>query len=211
MWIKCTDNSYSWRIANVYGLQESQCTDEETERWFYQLEKEYATCSNEPVIIIGDFNAHVGSDELGIKGNSHKVNRNGRKLRDLIERRNLSIINNSDVCKGLWTRVCESSKAAIDLAICNEAMMNKIKCMEIDEERVNVLTRIKKENGKYVEVPSDHNTITLQIESVKVANKSKEIRWNVSNIKDQRRFKNLTENIIMNEQWEEGGNLNSKV
>ena len=113
----------------MYGLQESQASEEETERWFYQLEKEYATCSDMPVMIIGDFNAHVGNGEYGIKGNSDKVNRNGRKLLDLMERRDLILVNNSDQCKGLWTRVSDTGKSAIDLVIVNECMMRSVMSM----------------------------------------------------------------------------------
>lgn len=211
LWIKCNDKKWSWRIGTVYGLQESQVTEEETERWFYNLEREISNCSDEPMLIIGDTNAHVGNDEDGIKGNLDKINRNGRKLRELVERRNLTIVNNTELCKGLWTRVSETGKSAIDLAICNEAMLMKLQNMEIDEERVNVLTRIKKEKGRYIEIPTDHNTITVTIQSVKEPSLSKEVVWNVSNKVDQKRFTKMTDSINMKEKWNSAkGNINKK-
>ena len=210
IWLKIKDKNISWRLATVYGLQESQASEEEVEQWFYSLESELATCNDEPILIIGDFNAHVGNDNLGIEGNKNKINRNGRKLREIMERRNLTLLNNTDLCKGLWTRIGNEGKSAIDLAVCNEEMLNLIHDMKIDEERDYVLSRIKKVDGKHVEVPSDHNTIVINVEGEVKKTISKEVVWNMTNKQDQLRFKRITESTKFKEQWKNSKDINRK-
>ena len=210
LWIKCKDKNWSWRIATVYGLQESQVNDEETEQWFYNLERELATCSEEPLLIVGDFNAHVGNDESGINGNNEKINRNGKKIRELIERRNLTLLNSTELCKGLWTRVSKDEKSIIDLAICNEPMLTQIHEMVVDEERQNVISRVRKIAGKFVEIPSDHNTITITIEGDITKTNTREVIWNVSNERDQQRFNKITETVTMHENWNNFKDINKK-
>ena len=183
LWIKCISKNFNFRIAAVYGMQESQSSEEQIEEWFYRLEKEYATCSEEPVLLVGDFNAHVGNDGEGIKHNSCRINSNGRKLREFISRRNLTLINNTSICQGLWTRIEGDSKSAIDLAICNENMISKVIKMVIDEDRKYVLTRVRKTDGIFTEVQSDHNLIFIDLKGEKVKNIPKTVRWNVSNVK----------------------------
>ena len=212
LWIRCYNSEWAWRYGTVYGLLENQVDDETIERWFYNLETEIANCEDEPLIIVGDFNAHVGNDEEGIPGNHNKVNRNGKKLRELMERRNLVIINSTECCKGLWTRVEGDKKSAIDFAICNESMMNRLHSMEIDEERAHVLTRIRSIKGKYIEVPSDHNVISLSIDNTKSkTNREKLVIFNVQNEADQKRFTKISDTVDMKEKWTySGGNLNQK-
>ena len=161
-------------------MQKAQSSEEQIEEWFYQLEKEYATCSEEPVLLVGDFNAHVGNDSEGIKHNLSRINSNGRKLREFINRRNLTLLNNTSICQGLWTRIEGDSKSAIDLAICNENMISKVIKMVIDEDRKYVLTRVRKTDGIFTEVQSDHNSIFIDLKGEKVKNIPKTVRWNVS-------------------------------
>ena len=96
MWVKFISHNMEFRVAAVYGLQESHVSEEQIESWFCDLESEYATCSEESVILVGDFNAHVGNDSEGIHNNKTKLNSNGRKVRDLTEPRSLTLLNNSE-------------------------------------------------------------------------------------------------------------------
>lgn len=212
IWIKCKTNNYSFIIATVYGLQESQTNEERIDDWYYHLEEQYSKWNDEPVLLIGDFNAHVGNDHLGISGNTSKINTNGRKLREMIDRRNLILLNDTNLCQGKWTRVDKSnqSKSIIDLAVCNENMISKIKEMIVDEDRKYVLTRVNKKDGKYVEIPSDHNSIFIEIEGEKLTKNPKITTWNVSNTADQKRFNKITENVQMKEQWKIKGDIDVK-
>ena len=74
-----------------------------------------------------DFNAHVGCDENGIKGNHNKVNKSGEILRSLIQRRSLHLMNNSKICTGKWTREDPNgTKSILDMVIANNEAANNI-------------------------------------------------------------------------------------
>ena len=116
VWVKVNNIT----IALIYAPIESQTKSEEIEEWYYELEKEYAIWQNEKVILMGDFNAHVGSDENGIDGNHNNVNKSGEILRSLIQRRNLHLMNNSKKCTGKWTREDPNgTKSILDMIIAN--------------------------------------------------------------------------------------------
>ena len=70
-----------------------------------------------PVIIVGDFNAHIG-----IVGNQ-SVNANGRLILDLLNKFNLVLLNEDEICEGeiAWSR--ENYKSAIDFfCVTSESM-----------------------------------------------------------------------------------------
>ena len=180
MWIKVNENI----IALAYGLIETRAEEREVEEWYYELEKEYVKWMEANVMIIGDINAHIGNDESGIEGNHSNVSNGGRILRNLAERRNLTVMNNSDVCEGLWTREdANGSKSVLDLIIANQPMVNRIKKIKIDEDHIYKLSSLRKVNEKYQENKSDHNTILIEIEDEKKKDEStratKSKQWNI--------------------------------
>ena len=120
MWVIVKANQWKFRIGIVYGKQETQEDEEALDQYYYELEKEYATGSEEPTLLIGDFNAHIGNDNEGIPGNHSKVNRNGINLRSLVKRRNLTIVNKLNFTKGKLTREEKASKSIIDYVAANE-------------------------------------------------------------------------------------------
>ena len=81
MWvfIKCIE--WKFKIGIVRGLHESRSDDEKIDNWYYELEEHYAMDADEPTLIIGDFNAHIGNKLDGIPGNISKVNKNGEDLK----------------------------------------------------------------------------------------------------------------------------------
>ena len=81
MWVVIKCIGWKFRIGIVYGLQESRADDEKIDNWFYELEEHYARDAEEPTLIIGDFNAHIGDKSDGITGNLSKVNKNGDRLK----------------------------------------------------------------------------------------------------------------------------------
>ena len=133
-------------------------------------------------------------------------------MRDFIDRRNLTLVNSMELCKGKWTRLDKRSdnKTIIDLVIANEDMQPKLKSMKIDEERLITPARYIKRNGKSVEVQSDHNCITIEITGNSGISRNRITRWNLRNEKSLNQFSKITENIIMKENWLTTGDVNSK-
>ena len=142
MWIQLTGPNGKINICIAYGLHESRCTKEEIEDWHFNIEQKIGEYDTHPVLLIGDMNAHIGNDDKGVSGNYPEINQNGSHLRNMIDRRQLVLINNTKICHGKYTRVDPTGKQSIlDLIIANNQMFNLMKSVNIDEKRVYTLTR----------------------------------------------------------------------
>ena len=198
LWAKVNNNTF---ICVVYGPIESRTEKSNLEEWYYELEKEYIKWEDSRVMIIGDFNAKVGCDNDGIKGNHPEISIAGKNLRNLCDRRNLSIMNNSEITEGLWTREDpSSSKSVLDYVIANEEMKLQITKIRIDESHEYKLSRHKKCKGKTNEIKSDHNSILINFMGEKNPKQPKKAQvWNIKNQDSWANFKEDTENILIKE------------
>ena len=52
------------------------------------------------LLIIGDFNKHIGNDEFGVAGNHSKISYGGELLRGLLSSSKYVCLNNSNIAKG---------------------------------------------------------------------------------------------------------------
>ena len=103
--------------------------------------------------MVGDINAHIGNDEFGIKGNHNRIGPNGEEYRNIFKDNNLTVMNNTEICKGKWTRIQGDTKSILDLTIASEDMKGKITSMEIDEEgKMNIESK---------RAATDHRMTTL--------------------------------------------------
>ena len=91
------------------------------------------------VMMVGDFNAHIGNDQEGIMGNHAKIGTNGKEYREIIKRNNLVLVNNTEKCKGLWTRIEKDKKTILDFTITNEKAYERINKIEIDDDLKHTL------------------------------------------------------------------------
>ena len=200
MWLKVNDTI----LAVVYGPIESRVDISVIEDWYFELEKEYSTYQDEKVLIIGDINAHVGNDHLGVEGNHEQTNQSGVILRSLLDRRDLSLVNNSEKCTGKWTREDPSgAKSILDLVIGNNIMINQIRKMKIDEDHKYKISRKKKRGKSFQIVKSDHNTILIEIDiEYSKVNKVVNKIWNIRDEKAWDKYKAETNNIQMNIEWQ---------
>ena len=150
MWVKLTSAKVDYIFGIMYGIaSEGRAEKGEIEEWYNDLETQLIKYMENPVIIIGDMNAHIGNDSEGIIGESPYINKNGHMLRNLVKRRNLTIINKKEICKGKYTREDPSgSKSIIDYVICNQIATENIKSMEIDEDHNFKFTRYKKKKRR---------------------------------------------------------------
>ena len=207
LWAKVNNNTF---ICVVYGPIESRTEKSNLEEWYYELEKEYIKWEDSRVMIIGDFNAKVGCDNDGIKGNHPEISIAGKNLRNLCDRRNLSIMNNSEITEGLWTREDpSSSKSVLDYVIANEEMKLQITKIRIDESHEYKLSRHKKCKGKTNEIKSDHNSILINFMGEKNPKQPKKAQvWNIKNQDSWANFQEDTENILIKEKWENVSDVN---
>jgi len=93
------------------------------------------------VVVVGDFNGHVGKI---VKGNWEEVNANGKKLLKFSEEMDLTIVNTTNKCTGVWTWMRGEQRSVIDFILADEDILRGIESMVVDDE------------GRW-EVGSDHN------------------------------------------------------
>ena len=143
MWAMVKIKNYSIRICLCYGYaNENTITEEELDEWYIKLEEEYLNHMQYETLIIGDFNAHTGSDGL-------PLNKNGKMLNSLIERRELVNLNNDNICNGKFTREDpKGTRTIIDYAIIDNSLRCKVKSFLIDDEHKYKISRYKKVNKK---------------------------------------------------------------
>ena len=191
------------RYINAYGVQETAPVDEKIE--FLRIldqEIENAKSNDNLICIQMDANAKFGSEI--IKGDPNNISSNGELLLELITRKSLILVNSTDKCSGVITRMRAKGnkveKSAIDYFIVCEMFYSYCVSMVIDEERKHSLKRYyKTKNGNKV-VFSDHNPLFLYLKVPWNSNIRKprlEI-YNLRNRKSQEEFFKITnENQVL--------------
>ena len=83
-------------IVNIYGQQESRAAKEEILNSWVRLRDDLGAilARGEALLILGDMNISVGSDELGVSGNHDRVSYGGQLVRNFMKENNLTIFNN---------------------------------------------------------------------------------------------------------------------
>ena len=116
------------RIILVYMSVESQPQDLERNRDL-QRELECKIESNEDraLLVMGDFNGHVGF--LG----DQREDRNGKFVMNLVNSSNMVMLNCDDKCKGMYTWGKRGQRSVIDYVLANDRMYQHLDTMEIDE------------------------------------------------------------------------------
>jgi exonuclease III len=105
VWVAVGEGNHQVAIASVYlhcGLRQHV-----KENVFQNLSDGIMACRemNMPIIMLGDFNAHIGNDEKGLVDNPiSEIRGNGDKFRELIETHNGVIWNQLEFCEGVRTR-----------------------------------------------------------------------------------------------------------
>ena len=107
------------------------------------------------IILVGDFNAHLGDDSEGIEGNHLKIGTNGKEYRRFIKDRDIKIINGTEKSEGIWTRVEGDKKSILDLTLTTKEMEEKIIKLKKDEDHTYA---IESKRSK-----TDHNLSIVEI------------------------------------------------
>ena len=138
------------RIINGYGPQEDDPLAKRLAFW-QAVEQEVVTAKNSQcmVLIQCDANAKLGNDI--INQDPHQISENGRILKSLIDRENLTLLNTSHLCQGAITRnrIAKENieKSIIDYIIASENFSDCLEQMLIDEDRNFSLTKYATTKG----------------------------------------------------------------
>ena len=184
------------RLILGYGPQETQPA-EEREAFMMELEIELQRCADlgEWPIVIGDMNAKLQMSN----GELEHLSPNGKLLKEVVKKYQLSVVNFSEKCSGKWTHVIRTTeeKSVLDYIITNEVMAGAVKNLVIDEDCLLCPFSMKKKKGKEVPQYSDHNSMILEagVEKCKQRNRKTEYVWRVKE-EDMISLKTLTQKDV---------------
>ena len=190
-------------LINGYGKQEDDEFEERME-FFMKLEMAMEEANNKGLHFCAhiDGNAKIGKEVL--TWDKHNMSENGRILLEIVERQDTVIVNSSSKCIGLITRqrktVVGDEKSIIDYFIVSQAFYEMVERMKIDEEGIYVLSSYKNEkNSKTCKVTeSDHNIMTLKMKNILKNRKTRIVRkefYNQKNEDGQKKFHEMTSNM----------------
>ena len=120
----------------------------------------------EGVLILGDLNRGVGSDELGVPGNSPTVSYGGRLVRDLLASEEYCLLNGLALAEGgPWTREDpgDGGLSCLDLAICSRNLLPYVQKMKVDNKREFTPKRVTMRQGRMMMRPTDHFSLLIEL------------------------------------------------
>jgi hypothetical protein len=145
-----------------------------------------------------DANAKLGSNY--ITHDLHAISDNGKLLRDLLQRQNLTCLNSHEMCVGTITRhrktILGDEKAVLDFIIACDQLTPYLERMVVDEKRVNVLTKYATSKGVRIKSESDHNPLYAEFNLRFIRGKTT-IRREIFDFKNQEsldKFSEITNN-----------------
>ena len=176
----------SVRLILVYGPQENDSEDKDSFYNGISVQVEMAYLNGDSVIMVGDFNAKLGYDvipkdlhpmskngeqlfelcnkyaKLGynvIPKDLHPMSKNGEQLFELCNKYNLKLMNASEHCEGVFTRIHKYKqtieKSVLDYVFISSDLEEYFTSMQIDEEKHFTTWRSLKHGNRY----SDHCAI----------------------------------------------------
>ena len=136
LWIKVIGKHEELVIGGIYSPCEDNISKQNISNFVRELEKDFAEISlnNKCILILGDMNAHMRNDEQGIFGNDEKIGTNGKEYRRFLKENELILCNNTEKCRGKWTRSDGDNNSILDLTIATKQAYENMVLMEIDEE-----------------------------------------------------------------------------
>ena len=158
------DQKIRINTAVIYAPQENVTRVKELRKMYESITKEIqdAREHKQQVIVLGDFNAKVGTK---IQGNKETITKGERLLLKIIQKEIMSLVNaDKHRCKGLWTREQGKQKSVFDYVINSTEYLNSIKEMIIDETKEHATYILDQENQDLEKKYSDHNVILLKID-----------------------------------------------
>ena len=134
MWMVIDNNKVKIRLGLIYAPQECRTKKEKLKMMYNDIQDQVmrADENNQKTLLLGDFNCKIGKE---IKGNRSDVSKGGKLLLKMADRNQLSILNKSELCEGLWTRTDNKTKSVLDYIMVDKDSETALKRMVIDEAR----------------------------------------------------------------------------
>ena len=104
------------------------------------------------VSLFGDFNGHISENEGGVPQGDINTDTNGKRVLNLIQAHDMTILNADKRCKGKWTWMRRNSKSIIDYVLLDKTLHQHAVEMVIEDE-----------GGNWPSDP-DHNWVSVSIE-----------------------------------------------
>ena len=137
----------SIRTINCYGPQENLTIETRTE-FFLELETRIISAKESQKLICIQFDANSKLGKNIIPGAPHDISSNGKILLNVLRRQDLVVINSTEKCLGLITRIKNTKRgqeeSVIDYFVVCRDLFEKVEKMTIDENREYVLTKFCK-------------------------------------------------------------------
>ena len=152
------------------------------------------------VIVLGDFNAKVEMNVTNDPRCHQKTSRNGKMLDNLIKNTNTTIVNTLSTHQGTWTRVNRrnnNEKSIIDYIIVSKSMADKIIESKTDDGEEYLIMGTN---------PTDHNVITITIDTKIQRNQEKTRKWKTGTKEQWKNF-----NRMIRDQWEKEHQSNKNI
>ena len=142
IWALATGTDTKIAIGFVYAASTSVPGHVNINKKLYKLLREEGTKLAEEgfkLLFMGDFNGHLGKwtpdNSNGVEVDMCEQNQNGKLLLDFTELMELEKLNNSEVCKGKFTRVEGGRVSIVDFGLSDPVLCHRIKEFNIDEGR----------------------------------------------------------------------------
>ena len=133
--ILLNNNRSKIRIGVIYAPKENVTSNNKLKVMYNNISKQISIAQGErqQVLILGDFNAKVGTY---IEGNKPTVTKEGRQMIKMAKKYDLAIINKEkEVCKGLWNWVQGQERLILDYVLRNSKLLSTVTEMIVDENK----------------------------------------------------------------------------
>ncbi len=130
------------------------------------------------VIIMGDFNAHVGNGTGGVAGNHEKVDARGKEIHRWVGDTGSILVNAHENCTGIWTWNRGEKMSVLDYMITSGEVGQDIEELFIDD------------GGEY-DIGSDHNWMWLRLRHTRLPKEKikKQPGWDINEDTDWTPFR----------------------
>ena len=175
---------FNVRVIAVHAPQETARNEERTE-FFEELmvQIERGDSSNDHIILVGDFNARLLSDQEHAEDSP-----NGKQLKDVIIEYSMKVCNFTEKCSGKWTRIQGGKngevRSTIDYIIVQNELCNALSSLVVDEDKIFSPYRITKVKGTEKVTYTDHCAMIacFELETGQVLSpKGKKRYWQFNN------------------------------